>query len=309
MAAKNDNLPISADIDLHNGGTIKYANEVIAIIAGVAAGEVDGIAGMCTSGGISDIISRNRNVTRGVRVELGGEECSVDLYTIVEYGKPIQKVALEVQENVRKAVETMTGLHVVKVDVHVQGVSFEKENQERDAAIEAISTPALEEAKPARRRKDAAKKAARSKAPAEAPVKKPEPVEAPVEAAPEADAPANEAPIEAPIEAPEAPAAEAPAEEAAPAAEPAAAEEAPAVEEAAADESPAPEMPARAETAPEAADEETVTPPETAPAADDAAPAEEEAAADEEAADDDPYDDEPAPTRKTNRSRKPRRRA
>ncbi len=303
MAAKNDNLPISADIDLHNGGTIKYANEVIAIIAGVAAGEVDGIAGMCTSGGISDIISRNRNVTRGVRVELGGEECSVDLYTIVEYGKPIQKVALEVQENVRKAVETMTGLHVVKVDVHVQGVSFEKENQERDAAIEAISTPALEEAKPARRRKDAAKKAARSKAPAEAPaeapVKKPEPAEAPAEAAPEADVPADETPVEAP----EAPTAEAPAEEAAPAAEPAAAEEAPAVEEAAADESPAPEMPARAETAPEAAAEETVTPPETAPAADDAAPAE------EEAADDDPYDDEPAPTRKTNRSRKPRRRA
>ena len=113
MAAKNDNLPISADIDLHNGGTIKYANEVIAIIAGVAAGEVDGIAGMCTSGGISDSISRNRNVTRGVRVELGGEECSVDLYTIVEYGKPIQKVALEVQENVRKAVERAVGADIL----------------------------------------------------------------------------------------------------------------------------------------------------------------------------------------------------
>ena len=74
MAAKNENLPINADIDLHNGGTIKYANEVIAIIAGVAAGEVDGIAGMCTSGGFGDIISRNRNITRGVKVELGSEE-------------------------------------------------------------------------------------------------------------------------------------------------------------------------------------------------------------------------------------------
>ena len=132
MAAKNENLPINADIDLHNGGTIKYANEVIAIIAGVAAGEVDGIAGMCTSGGFGDIISRNRNITRGIKVEMGGEEVSVDIYTIVEYGQPIQKVALEVQENVRKAIESMTGLHVVKVDVHVQGVSFEKENQELD---------------------------------------------------------------------------------------------------------------------------------------------------------------------------------
>ena len=94
MAAKNENLPINADIDLHNGGTIKYANEVIAIIAGVAAGEVDGIAGMCTSGGFGDIISRNRNITRGIKVEMGGEEVSVDIYTIVEYGQPIQKVAL-----------------------------------------------------------------------------------------------------------------------------------------------------------------------------------------------------------------------
>ena len=137
MAAKNDNLPINADIDLHNGGTIKYANEVIAIIAGVAAGEVDGIAGMCTSGGIGDIISRNRNITRGIKVEMGGEEVSVDIYTIVEYGQPIQKVALEVQENVRKAIESMTGLHVVKVDVHVQGVSFEKEKKALQTGLES----------------------------------------------------------------------------------------------------------------------------------------------------------------------------
>ena len=148
MAAKNDNLPINADIDLQNGGTIKYATEVIAIIAGVAAGEVDGIAGMVTSGGIGDIISRNRNITRGIKVEMGGEEVSIDIYAIVEYGQPIQKVALEVQENVRKAIESMTGLHVVKVDVHVQGVSFEKEN----AAIEASKTPAIEAPKPAKKK-------------------------------------------------------------------------------------------------------------------------------------------------------------
>ena len=63
---------------------------------------MDGIAGMCTSGGFGDIISRNRNITRGIKVEMGGEEVSVDIYTIVEYGQPIQQVALEVQENVRK---------------------------------------------------------------------------------------------------------------------------------------------------------------------------------------------------------------
>lgn len=137
MPSKKDNLPASVDVDLDNGGTIKYANEVIAIIAGVAASEVEGIAGMCTSGGISDIIGRNRNITRGVKVEIGSEEASVDLYITVEYGSPIQKVAAEVQENVRKAIETMTGLHVVCVDVHVQGVSFEKEKKDAQFVLES----------------------------------------------------------------------------------------------------------------------------------------------------------------------------
>ena len=137
MSAKKDNLPTNVDVDLENGGTIKYANEVIAIIAGVAASEIDGIAGMCTSGGISDIIGRNRNITRGVKVEVGGEEASVELYIIVEYGSPIQKVASDVQENVRKAIETMTGLHVVNVDVHVQGVSFEREKKAVQSGLES----------------------------------------------------------------------------------------------------------------------------------------------------------------------------
>ena len=60
MAQKKENLPVKVDVDLQNGGTITYANEVIATIAGVAANEIDGIAGMCISGGFSEILSRNR---------------------------------------------------------------------------------------------------------------------------------------------------------------------------------------------------------------------------------------------------------
>ena len=137
MAAKKDNLPLSLHKDDDSTGSITYANEVIAIIAGVAANEVEGIAGMCTSGGISEVFGRNRNITKGVKVEIGSEEASVDLYVVVEYGTPIQTAALNVQENVRKAIETMTGLHVVRVDVHVQGVSFEKENKETLAGLES----------------------------------------------------------------------------------------------------------------------------------------------------------------------------
>ncbi|MBQ9264639.1 MAG: Asp23/Gls24 family envelope stress response protein [Clostridia bacterium] len=145
MPQKKENLPAKVDVDLQNGGTITYANEVIATIAGVAANEVEGIAGMCVSGGFSEILGRNRNITRGVKVEVGSQEAAVDLYIIVEYGQPIQKVAGEVQENVRRALESLTGLHVVRVDVHVQGVSFEKEKKANQTGIEASKNPVLAE--------------------------------------------------------------------------------------------------------------------------------------------------------------------
>lgn len=148
MSPKKENLPIYTESESQDGGTITYANEVIAIIAGIAASEVDGIAGMCTSGGIGDIIGRNRNITRGVKVEVGTEEVSVDLYSIIEYGKPIQKVASEAQENVRKSIESMTGLKVVKVDVHVQGVSFEKEKREAQSNLASANLQSLPEAHP-----------------------------------------------------------------------------------------------------------------------------------------------------------------
>jgi len=155
MPQKKETLPVKVDVDLQNGGTITYANEVIATIAGVAANEVDGIAGMCISGGFGDILSRNRNITRGVKVEVGSQEAAVDLYIIVEYGKPIQRVAAEVQENVRKALESLTGLHVVRVDVHVQGVSFEKEKKAAQTSIEAAKQQVLMEAAPSPKAEEA----------------------------------------------------------------------------------------------------------------------------------------------------------
>ncbi|MBR5545537.1 MAG: Asp23/Gls24 family envelope stress response protein [Clostridia bacterium] len=160
MATKKDNLPLTLDQDNDSMGTITYANEVIAIIAGVAANEVDGVAAMCSSSSITDVFGRSKNVskvTKGVKVELGTEEAAVDVYLIVEYGTPIQTCAAAVQENVRKSIESMTGLHVVRVDVHVQGVSFEKEQTqpglEGFESLTGISAkaeePKKEEVKPA----------------------------------------------------------------------------------------------------------------------------------------------------------------
>lgn len=147
--AKKDNLPLATEAETEKSSSITYANEVVATIAGVAAGEVEGIAGMCN---ISGGLLKKSGMTKGVKVEIGTEEASVDLYVVVEYGTPIQKAAHDAQENVRKAIEAMTGLHVVRVDVHVQGVSFEKENSalnagQKNAVIEE-GQPAKAQAQP-----------------------------------------------------------------------------------------------------------------------------------------------------------------
>lgn len=147
--AKKETLPLNIEqLDMEPGSNITYANEVVAIIAGVAAAEVEGIASMVNVSG-SNLLGKNRSVTKGVKVETSSEEASVDLYVTVEYGTPIQKAAQDAQESVRKAIEAMTGLHVVRVDVHVQGVSFEKENNAlsagaQNAVLEAPEVPLVE---------------------------------------------------------------------------------------------------------------------------------------------------------------------
>lgn len=123
----SENMPINVEID--NGmGSVTFADEVIAIIAGLAATEVKGVASM--SGSMSSSINEmlgKKDHTKGVKVEVGKEEAAVDLYLTLTYGLSIPDTCRAVQENVRKAIETMTGLRVVEVNVHVQGVKFEKE--------------------------------------------------------------------------------------------------------------------------------------------------------------------------------------
>ena len=142
----NENLPIHVD-ESQETGSISYANEVIATIVGVATTEVDGIAGLAGSSSISNLLggARAPSLSRGVKVELGEEEVAVEVSVSVDYGMPIQKVGHNVQENVRKSIESMTGLHVIKVDVHVVGVSFERENKELEQGQELARIQAEEE--------------------------------------------------------------------------------------------------------------------------------------------------------------------
>jgi len=114
-------------------GAVRIADEVVSIIAGLAATEVDGVASMSggIAGGIAEALGR-KNLSKGVKVEVGEEEAAVDLYLIVRYGSRIPDVAWAVQENVKKSIENMTGLKVVRVNVHVQGVSFPQQGMDEE---------------------------------------------------------------------------------------------------------------------------------------------------------------------------------
>jgi len=112
-------------------GSIRIADEVVEVIAGLAASEVSGVVSMSGSlvGDLANMLGRNKNLTKGVKVEVGEQEVAVELFIIVEYGVAIAEVALNVQKTVKEAIESMTGLKVTKTNVHIQGVNF-KNTQE-----------------------------------------------------------------------------------------------------------------------------------------------------------------------------------
>lgn len=118
------------EIITENDESIKISNDVVASIAGVAVSEVPGVYGM--AGGITEIFGK-KGLTKGIKVEVGEKETKIDVNIIVEYGARIPDVAFEIQNRVKKAVETMTGLKVANVNIHIQGINIpEKRSEEPD---------------------------------------------------------------------------------------------------------------------------------------------------------------------------------
>lgn len=107
-------------------GEVRISDDVVGVIAGIAAAEVEGIAGMSGGfvGGISEMMLGKKNLSKGVKVDSAKRETTVDLYVVVDYGVQIPVIAQKIQENVKKAVESMTGLRAKSVNIHVQGVAF-----------------------------------------------------------------------------------------------------------------------------------------------------------------------------------------
>lgn len=111
-----------------NLGTVKIADDVVAMIAGLAATEVEGVSAM--AGNISnDLLSRMgvKNLAKGVKVEVLGKRVKAELALIVEYGYNIPVVSQKVQEKVKTTIENMTGLEVSDVDVRIAGVNMVKD--------------------------------------------------------------------------------------------------------------------------------------------------------------------------------------
>ncbi|MCP3772575.1 Asp23/Gls24 family envelope stress response protein [Paenibacillus sp. MZ04-78.2] len=129
---------LAEDYEKTEMGTIQIAPEVIEIIAGMAAAEVPGVASMSGgfAGDIAEFLGR-KNMAKGVKVEVGQREASVDVSVVIEFGMRIPEVASGIQHNVKQAIESMTGLNVVQVNVHIHDVVFKGADK-----VEEPETPA-----------------------------------------------------------------------------------------------------------------------------------------------------------------------
>ena len=129
---KVENPKVEVEIKNEENSSIQIADDVIAVIAGMAVAEVPGVAEMAGgfAGGISEVLSGKKNLAKGIKVDVQEKDVKIDVNIIVEYGTRIPDVAFEIQKRVKKAVENMTGLNPTEINVHVQGVVTLEEKKE-----------------------------------------------------------------------------------------------------------------------------------------------------------------------------------
>jgi uncharacterized alkaline shock family protein YloU len=118
---------------------IQISNDVVAVIAGLTASKAAGIVSM--SGGITEGWAKRvggKNMSKGVSVEVGEEQTAIHLRVIIEFGVPIHDVCRKLQEDVKKAIENMTGLQVVEVNVKVEGVEVNEKVHRLDVDEDSL---------------------------------------------------------------------------------------------------------------------------------------------------------------------------
>lgn len=127
------------DANVEIATNLNISEDVIGIIAGLAASEVEGIAGMTLGfvDGINQILGTNKKYSKGVKISLEGKKVTIDLYVNVKYGVRIPDIAWAAQNAVKTAVENMTGLEVSSVNINVQGITFDKKQEVVEKVEEA----------------------------------------------------------------------------------------------------------------------------------------------------------------------------
>ena len=114
-------------------GTVTFANEVLSTIVGIAACDIPGVAGMC--GGLKDGIVEllgKKNFSKGVKVSIKDNAVTADLAIVVNYGVSVPEICTNIQQSVKKALDTMTGLAVAAVNIAVEGISIKDETKEAE---------------------------------------------------------------------------------------------------------------------------------------------------------------------------------
>ncbi|SHI69644.1 Uncharacterized conserved protein YloU, alkaline shock protein (Asp23) family [Dethiosulfatibacter aminovorans DSM 17477] len=114
--------------EMLNDGQVKISDEVISIIASIAASEIEGVNSAASGfvDGLSSLFTK-KSYTKGIKVELKDNDAVIDMTITIDYGFKIHDVAEQVQSKVKREVENMTGLNVTKVNVIVQNVVIPKE--------------------------------------------------------------------------------------------------------------------------------------------------------------------------------------
>ena len=127
--AKESEISASTDETM---GNIKISVDVVSEIASIAASEIEGVSGMCSSfvEGVAQRLGAKKNASQGVRVDIADNSAEIDLYLVVMYGVKIPELAWNVQEKVKQSVEEMTGLTVEAVNIHIESIDFGTEDSE-----------------------------------------------------------------------------------------------------------------------------------------------------------------------------------
>jgi len=128
---KDDSL---LNVSNHNDlGKVEIAQEVIEVITGIAASEIEGISSMRGSfaTGVVEKLGKKSH-SKGVKVELTDDGIQIDLFVNLDFGVSIPTVAEKLQENIRQSIKNMTALEISEINVHVVGIQMEQDNTQKE---------------------------------------------------------------------------------------------------------------------------------------------------------------------------------